>query len=303
VTTRTNSAAGRDGAHRRRTAHRRQPRRRTGAARCTRRGGAGVQALGHPGGPLLPPEHRPDLPVWVPRSAPAAGRDTPTVPPTNSRSGTSGLAVVAPAGHHPLPKGRGRRSLVHGDVDEAIPRRRLNRVAVQPIITVGDSTRSGRLRRRVGGLPRDPGDAPRPDPRQPAVRAGGAPRRGVHAVGSIARTADVRAGQSVCIWAVRGLGAHAVAMARLVGAVPVIAVDPLESARARTLALGADAALDPTRDDVTEALTAAGAGPAAGRRPLLRRGAGVPPRGIGPRGGGGPRTGCGHDQRARPPCG
>ena len=43
---------------------------------------------------------------------------------------------------------------------------------------------------------------------------------------------------------------HAVQVARLVGATPVIAVDPLPSARERALALGADVALDPTTEDV-----------------------------------------------------
>jgi D-arabinose 1-dehydrogenase-like Zn-dependent alcohol dehydrogenase len=64
--------------------------------------------------------------------------------------------------------------------------------------------------------------------------------------------AGLRAGESVGLWGIGGLGVHAVQVARLVGASPVIAVDPLPSARDRALALGADVALDPTSEDVVE---------------------------------------------------
>ncbi|MFE2970503.1 zinc-binding dehydrogenase [Streptomyces sp. NPDC059340] len=40
--------------------------------------------------------------------------------------------------------------------------------------------------------------------------------------------------------------AHAVRLARIMGATPIIAVDPLPNARARALAFGADIALDPS---------------------------------------------------------
>jgi D-arabinose 1-dehydrogenase-like Zn-dependent alcohol dehydrogenase len=77
---------------------------------------------------------------------------------------------------------------------------------------------------------------------------------------AITATAAVRPGQGVGIWGVGGLGAHAVQLARLVGAAPVIAVDPLPSARERALALGADAALDPGAADFAQQLVAAGRG-------------------------------------------
>ena len=80
---------------------------------------------------------------------------------------------------------------------------------------------------------------------------------------AITTTAAVRPGQGVGIWGVGGLGAHAVQLARLVGAAPVIAVDPLPSARERALALGADAALDPGAADFAQQLVTAG----RGRRP------------------------------------
>ena len=64
--------------------------------------------------------------------------------------------------------------------------------------------------------------------------------------------AGLHAGESVGLWGIGGLGVHAVQVARMVGASPIVAVDPLASARERALALGADVALDPTSDDVVE---------------------------------------------------
>jgi 2-desacetyl-2-hydroxyethyl bacteriochlorophyllide A dehydrogenase len=74
---------------------------------------------------------------------------------------------------------------------------------------------------------------------------------------AITHTADVRPGESVGIWGVGGLGAHAVQLARLVGAAPIIAVDPNRAARERALPLGADAALDPTAPEFDTLLAAA----------------------------------------------
>lgn len=62
--------------------------------------------------------------------------------------------------------------------------------------------------------------------------------------------ADVRPGESVGIWGIGGLGVHAVKLARLMGAAPIVALDPLPDARSRALAAGADVALDPTGEDV-----------------------------------------------------
>ncbi|MER7192022.1 zinc-binding dehydrogenase [Streptomyces flaveolus] len=45
------------------------------------------------------------------------------------------------------------------------------------------------------------------------------------------------------------MGAHAIRLARTVGAAPVIAVDPLPTARERAIAFGADIALDPAAPD------------------------------------------------------
>ncbi|GAB2925409.1 zinc-binding dehydrogenase [Streptomyces heilongjiangensis] len=71
---------------------------------------------------------------------------------------------------------------------------------------------------------------------------------------ALVRSGAVRPAQSVGIWGVGGLGAHAVRIARMIGAVPVIAVDPLPSARERALAFGADLALDPADPGFAEAV-------------------------------------------------
>jgi len=62
--------------------------------------------------------------------------------------------------------------------------------------------------------------------------------------------AQLKRGESVGLWGIGGLGVHAVQIARMVGATPIVAIDPLPAARERALELGADFALDPTADDV-----------------------------------------------------
>ncbi|MBB3082378.1 zinc-binding dehydrogenase [Geodermatophilus sabuli] len=62
---------------------------------------------------------------------------------------------------------------------------------------------------------------------------------------ALARTGGLRPGEAVGIWGVGGLGTHAVQVARLLGAAPIVAIDPRPEARQRALGLGADAALDP----------------------------------------------------------
>ena len=63
----------------------------------------------------------------------------------------------------------------------------------------------------------------------------------------------LRPGERVGLWGIGGLGTHAVQIARLAGASFIVAVDPLEAARDRARALGADLALDPA-DDVPNAI-------------------------------------------------
>ncbi|MGI5479528.1 zinc-binding dehydrogenase [Streptomyces lavendofoliae] len=77
---------------------------------------------------------------------------------------------------------------------------------------------------------------------------------------AIVDTGAVRPAQAVGIWGAGGLSAHGIRLARLVGAAPVIAVDPLPSARERALFFGADHALDPMAGDFAEAVHEATAG-------------------------------------------
>ncbi|MFF5701317.1 zinc-binding dehydrogenase [Streptomyces sp. NPDC012794] len=77
---------------------------------------------------------------------------------------------------------------------------------------------------------------------------------------AIVGTGAVRPAQAVGIWGAGGLGAHAVRLARMVGAAPILAIDPLPSARERALLFGADFALDPLAPDFAEAVREATAG-------------------------------------------
>ncbi|MFF9024828.1 zinc-binding dehydrogenase [Streptomyces eurythermus] len=77
---------------------------------------------------------------------------------------------------------------------------------------------------------------------------------------AIVGTGAVRPAQSVGIWGAGGLGAHAVRLARMVGAAPILAIDPLPSARERALLFGADVTLDPLAPDFAEAVREATAG-------------------------------------------
>lgn len=82
---------------------------------------------------------------------------------------------------------------------------------------------------------------------------------------ALTTTADTRPGTAVGVWGIGGLGAHAVQLLALLGAAPIIAVDPLPGARDRALDFGADLALDPADPDFATAL-----GRATGGRGLAR---------------------------------
>ncbi|MGW7001262.1 zinc-binding dehydrogenase [Streptomyces sp. NPDC054933] len=69
---------------------------------------------------------------------------------------------------------------------------------------------------------------------------------------AVVETGAVRPAESVGIWGLGGVGTHLVQIARLAGAAPIIALDPLASARERALRLGADHALDPTAEGTVE---------------------------------------------------
>jgi 2-desacetyl-2-hydroxyethyl bacteriochlorophyllide A dehydrogenase len=74
---------------------------------------------------------------------------------------------------------------------------------------------------------------------------------------AITERASVRPGESIGIWGVGGLGIHAVKIARMVGAAPIVALDPLPEARERALRAGADIAIDPRLDDAVAQVRAA----------------------------------------------
>jgi D-arabinose 1-dehydrogenase-like Zn-dependent alcohol dehydrogenase len=63
-------------------------------------------------------------------------------------------------------------------------------------------------------------------------------------------------GRPAGVWGVGGLGAHAVQLLRIVGAAPIVAVDPLPAARERALEFGADVALDPAEPDLRDRVLA-----------------------------------------------
>ena len=64
--------------------------------------------------------------------------------------------------------------------------------------------------------------------------------------------AEVKPAEAVGVWGVGGLGIHAVKLARLLGAAPIVVLDPRESARERGLRAGADIAIDPTAPDAVQ---------------------------------------------------
>ncbi|MCP3140671.1 zinc-binding dehydrogenase [Pyxidicoccus xibeiensis] len=66
----------------------------------------------------------------------------------------------------------------------------------------------------------------------------------------LVETAQLRPAQSIGLWGIGGLGVHAVQIARMVGAAPILAFDTNEAARARALEFGADAAFDPREPDL-----------------------------------------------------
>ncbi|MGV9800296.1 zinc-binding dehydrogenase [Mycobacterium sp. NPDC003449] len=70
--------------------------------------------------------------------------------------------------------------------------------------------------------------------------------------GAVVRTGKVGIGESVGVWGLGGVGTHIAQLARLVGAVPVVAVDIKPEVLDRALDLGADYAFDARDDDLGE---------------------------------------------------
>jgi threonine dehydrogenase-like Zn-dependent dehydrogenase len=74
--------------------------------------------------------------------------------------------------------------------------------------------------------------------------------------GAVAGTGRAEPGRPAGVWGVGGLGAHAVQLLRMLGAAPIVAVDPLEAARERALEFGADYAFDPADTHFGEQVSA-----------------------------------------------
>ncbi|WP_114720946.1 zinc-binding dehydrogenase [Rhodococcus sp. AG1013] len=70
--------------------------------------------------------------------------------------------------------------------------------------------------------------------------------------GAVVGTGQVKVGESVGVWGVGGIGTHIVQLARLVGAVPIIAFDINPVVRERALELGADFAFDSRDENLRE---------------------------------------------------
>jgi D-arabinose 1-dehydrogenase-like Zn-dependent alcohol dehydrogenase len=77
---------------------------------------------------------------------------------------------------------------------------------------------------------------------------------------AVVATAGVRPAQAVGVWGAGGLGVHAVQVLRMIGAAPIIAIDPLPGARTRALSFGADLAVDPLAEDFADQVKAATGG-------------------------------------------
>jgi S-(hydroxymethyl)glutathione dehydrogenase / alcohol dehydrogenase len=74
-------------------------------------------------------------------------------------------------------------------------------------------------------------------------------------VGAVVNTGKVRAGDGVAVFGCGGIGLNAVQGARLVGAYPIVAIDPVEDRLAEARALGATHVINPNSvADVTAAL-------------------------------------------------
>lgn len=77
---------------------------------------------------------------------------------------------------------------------------------------------------------------------------------------AITQTGQIKPAEKVAVWGLGGLGAHAVQLLRLIGAAPLIAIDPLASARQRALDFGADLAFDSNDPDLAKKIYAATGG-------------------------------------------
>lgn len=78
--------------------------------------------------------------------------------------------------------------------------------------------------------------------------------------GAIMNSLKVRPGRSLAIFGAGAVGLSAVMAARVIGATPIVVIEPNPARRALALELGASAALDPIGNDVVAAIKAASPG-------------------------------------------
>jgi D-arabinose 1-dehydrogenase-like Zn-dependent alcohol dehydrogenase len=77
---------------------------------------------------------------------------------------------------------------------------------------------------------------------------------------AITQTAKVQAGESAAVFGIGGLGVHAVQLLKIIGATPIVAVDPIPEARNRAISVGADIALDPFDPEFLDQVKTANSG-------------------------------------------
>lgn len=75
-------------------------------------------------------------------------------------------------------------------------------------------------------------------------------------MGAVHNVLQARAGDSIAIFGTGGIGLNACMAAAFAGAIPIIGVDPKESRRELALAYGATHVIDPTSEDVVDAIKA-----------------------------------------------
>ncbi|HAQ22988.1 MAG TPA: zinc-binding dehydrogenase, partial [Acidimicrobiaceae bacterium] len=78
--------------------------------------------------------------------------------------------------------------------------------------------------------------------------------------GAVANTAQVAAGDAVVVVGCGGVGSGALQAARIAGADPILAVDPIPEKRVAALGFGATHVVDPARDDIATVITRATGG-------------------------------------------
>jgi threonine dehydrogenase-like Zn-dependent dehydrogenase len=143
----------------------------------------------------------------------------------------------APGGQPPKPVGRGVGNMTVGTVTEVGPEVKTLTAGDRVLIYGGFRQTHVRPESGCWKIPADM-------PWQSAVCLDPAD----FAMGAV-RDGHIRVGDAVAIFGLGAIGLMAIQLAKISGAFPIIALDPLQSRRDLAVRLGADAALDPTQCD------------------------------------------------------